>query len=130
MRILLDENLDVKLRFRLQSKHEGVTVREMGWLGKKNGELRTLLLAEGFGALLTADKQLVHQQNWREYPMRVFVLNCRFSRYESHRPLIATLKRVLTADLPIGVYLLTPGAAPDLPDSCIRWEAPTAPLAP
>ena len=39
MKILLDESLPRKLRYDFEDEHEVRTVRDMGWLGKKNGEL-------------------------------------------------------------------------------------------
>ena len=35
MKLLLDENLDVKLRFRFGPAHAVMTVRQMDWLGKE-----------------------------------------------------------------------------------------------
>ena len=63
MKLLLDENLDVKLRHRLWPHHEAYSVREMNWQGKQNGELLDLLLAHDFGAVITADRNIEHQQN-------------------------------------------------------------------
>jgi hypothetical protein len=39
MKILLDENLPAKLKYDFGSNHTIFTVRDMNWLGKKNGEL-------------------------------------------------------------------------------------------
>jgi hypothetical protein len=39
------------------------TVVEMGWSGKKNGELLRLMNKEGFTVLLTTDQNLRYQQN-------------------------------------------------------------------
>ena len=39
MRVLLDENVDRKLKRAFDAEHEVVTVQEHGWGGKKNGEL-------------------------------------------------------------------------------------------
>lgn len=57
MKVLIDENLPRKLKGFL-GNHEVFTVREMGWSGKSNGELLTLLQAEGFDVLITADRNL------------------------------------------------------------------------
>jgi hypothetical protein len=37
MKLLLDEDLPSKLRYRLRPEHD-VSVQDMGWRGKKNGE--------------------------------------------------------------------------------------------
>ena len=42
MKILLDENLPRKFKIDLGGEHEIKTVRDMNWLGKKNGELLEL----------------------------------------------------------------------------------------
>ena len=107
MKLLLDENLDVKLRHRLRPKHEAYTVREMNWQGKRNGELLDLLLANDFGAILTADRSMEHQQNWQNYPIPVLVLEALNNRYESHLPLMSEVVGLLSlADLANGIHLV------------------------
>lgn len=81
MRLLLDENLPKRLKLDF-SDHEVFTVRDKGWNGIKNGELLKLMLADGFDALLTFDKNLQHQQNFKKYTLTVFVLNAEINRYE------------------------------------------------
>lgn len=40
MKILIDEQLPTKLKYRFTEHYfDAFTVRDMGWLGKKNGEL-------------------------------------------------------------------------------------------
>lgn len=56
MKILLDENLPTKLKFDFGKGVEIFTVRDMNWLGKKNGELLSLAALHGFDILLTLDK--------------------------------------------------------------------------
>lgn len=46
MRILLDENLPTGLKYHFESAFEVKTVRDMSWLGKKNGELLGLATGE------------------------------------------------------------------------------------
>jgi hypothetical protein len=57
-RVLLDENLPVRLRLWLPPDIEAVTVAFMGWKGVRNGELVRRARAEGFTALITADRPL------------------------------------------------------------------------
>ena len=73
MRLLLDENIPKRLKLDL-SDHEVYTVLEKGWNGLRNGDLLKLMLGDGIKALLTFDKNLTHQQNFRKYPISVFVL--------------------------------------------------------
>ena len=54
MRILLDECVPRRLRWELPG-HDVRTVPEMGWSGKKNGELLQLTTASGFEVLMTVD---------------------------------------------------------------------------
>ena len=44
MKILLDESLPRKLRNDFGIDHEVLTVRDIGWRGKKNGELLKLMI--------------------------------------------------------------------------------------
>jgi hypothetical protein len=55
MRILLDECVPRRLRQELPA-HDIRTVPEMGWSGKKNGELLQLMVGQGFDVLLTVDR--------------------------------------------------------------------------
>ena len=63
MKLLLDEDLPSKLRYRLRPEHEAISVQDMGWRGRKNGELLRLMETVGIQALLTSDKQMQNQQN-------------------------------------------------------------------
>lgn len=62
MKVLLDENLDHRLR-RLLSAHDVYTVDYMGWAGLKNGELLSVAEAGDFEVFLPGDKNLGYQQN-------------------------------------------------------------------
>ena len=53
MKILLDESLPIKLRDDFDLSHEVWTVRDRGWLGKKNGELLMLIEEEKIELLKT-----------------------------------------------------------------------------
>lgn len=102
MKLLLDENLPKRLKKDLTA-HQAFTVRDMGWSGKKNGDLLTLMLQNGFDALLTFDRNLQHQQNFSKYPVVVFVLNAPSNDYAT----LQTLMPVVIALLQKGV--LQPG---------------------
>ncbi|WP_262885664.1 hypothetical protein [Hymenobacter ginkgonis] len=43
MKLLLDEALSHKLRYRLRLAHKAVPAQGMGWRGKENGDLLKLL---------------------------------------------------------------------------------------
>lgn len=48
MKILIDENLPLKLKENFGWNHEIYTIREMNWHGKQNGELLGLMILGGF----------------------------------------------------------------------------------
>ena len=63
MKILLDESLPTKLSDFFGTEHEVLTVKDMNWLGKKNGELVQLVIENNFEVFVTADRNLPYQQN-------------------------------------------------------------------
>ena len=111
MKVLLDEDLDVKLRFRFGPAHQVSTVRHMNWLGKKNGKLLKLLVEHEFGAFLTADKKMRFEQNWRDYNVPVVFLDVPNLRYDTFKPLLPALLALLAQpDLAGGIHVLTPNS--------------------
>ncbi len=56
MKILLDENIPAKVRFDFSEEFDVLTVRDMGWLGEKNGELLGLTVFNGFEVFITLIK--------------------------------------------------------------------------
>ena len=80
MLLLLDENLPKKLKSDFTG-HQVFTIRERGWHGLKNGLLLQKLIDNNFDALITYDKNLQHQQNFKKYPITVFVLSARVNTY-------------------------------------------------
>ena len=64
MKILLDENIDVRFKNLFDATvHQVFTVKDMDWLGIKNGELLKLLEENHFDVLIAVDKNLPYQQN-------------------------------------------------------------------
>ncbi|WP_375418232.1 DUF5615 family PIN-like protein [uncultured Hymenobacter sp.] len=96
MRLLLDENLPKRLKQDFPA-HEVFTVRDKQWNGIKNGELLKLMVADGFHALLTFDKNLQYQQNFSKYTITVFVLTARISTYEVLTGLSAKVEKHLNS---------------------------------
>lgn len=106
MRLLLDENLPKKLKLDFP-EYEIFTVRDKGWNGIKNGKLLELMIAEGFHALLTFDKNLQYQQNFQKYTLTVFVLNAATNTYAVLTPLLAKVKAALAeGNLPVGPFII------------------------
>ena len=61
MKILLDENIDVRFKKHFPEEHEVYTVQDMGWKGIKNGELITLLAQNNFDCWIVVDKNIPYQ---------------------------------------------------------------------
>ncbi len=62
MKVLLDQNLDRRLRKHLGS-HEVFTASYKGWQALKNGQLLDVAEREGFDVLVTGDQTLSYEQN-------------------------------------------------------------------
>lgn len=105
MKLLLDENLPRKLA-REFAPHEVFTVADMGWQGKANGELLASLLDKGFDTLITADKNLQHQQNFDKYPIPVIVLHARLITYPDLQPVLPKVLSLRKANLPTGPHVV------------------------
>ncbi|HEY6082759.1 MAG TPA: DUF5615 family PIN-like protein [Chitinophagaceae bacterium] len=107
MRLLLDENLPKRLKTDFTS-HEIYTVRDKGWNGIKNGELLQLMIDNKFHVLLTFDKNLQHQQNFRKYTIAVFVLSAYNNTYGELTKLSPKVRDYLNEKpLPIGPIIIT-----------------------
>lgn len=84
MKLLLDENLPVKLKHRFIEKgFDAFTVKDMKWLGKENGELLSLMLQYNFTQFITIDNNLSFQNNFIDYPIGVIILVAYDNRYET-----------------------------------------------
>ena len=95
MRILLDESLPKRLKGLLEG-FVVKTVPEMGWQGKKNGELMKLLDGK-FDIFLTADQNLLYQINLRHATVPVVVLEASSNRYQDLAGLIPQVLKLLNA---------------------------------
>ena len=100
MKILLDESLPRKLRNSFGQEHEVRTVRDMSWLGKKNGELLRLMIDNGFELFITVDRNLPYQQNLTRLPLTIFILCAINNRLETLQKLIPKIfERLEQGDL-------------------------------
>jgi predicted nuclease of predicted toxin-antitoxin system len=89
MRILLDECMPQQLSRDLVA-HEVSTVKQMGWVGLRNGVL--LSKAAGrFDVFLTVDRNLPKQQKLGDLPLAVIVLRCATNDVNDLRRLIPAL---------------------------------------
>src|ERR1700687_5050778 len=87
MRILLDECVPRPLRREFPG-HDVRTVPEMGWSGKKNGELLQLMVQQGFEVFLTVDQNLRFQQNLKGAAVAIIVLVAPSNRLADLIPLV------------------------------------------
>ncbi len=94
MRLLLDENLDWRLRHDLVD-HQVESVPLIGWAGIENGELLRKAVETGFDVLVTMDSNMVHQQNIERHAIAVVALRAASNRLADTRPLMPALLALL-----------------------------------
>jgi hypothetical protein len=107
MRVLLDENLPRKLKYRLAHEHEVLTVQECGWSGVKNGQLLRLAAAE-FDVMLTIDRGVVYQQNYPGLGLRLVVLHAVSNDYDDLLPLVDRINAVVSNIQPGEIVHIAP----------------------
>ena len=98
MRILLDENLDWRLKRGLPG-HTVKSVPLIGWAGVKNGELLARA-SQNFDVLVTMDNSLPKQQNLKKHAIAVIGLKAPSNRLADTRPLMPQLLAVLPTAKP------------------------------
>lgn len=87
MRVLLDENVDRRLKRVFDDQHEVLTVPERGWAGKRNSELLEDAGKE-FEVFVTTDRGISHQQNLPRFDLAVVILEAKSNSYEDLAPLM------------------------------------------
>jgi len=101
MKILIDECLPRKLKQSLIG-HDVKTVPEMGWAGKKNGELLRLITG-AFDVFITFDKQMEYQQNLKNLSIGIIVLSAKKNRLDFLLPLMPSVQKALETIQPSDV---------------------------
>jgi len=101
MKVLLDEDLPVRLRFYFQTA-DVETVEYRGWKGLKNGSLLRAA-EEHFDVLVTMDNKLPEQQPLWQFNIAVAILRAPGKRLQDLVPLIPKLEQLLAG--------IQPGAA-------------------
>lgn len=94
MRVLLDEQIDWRLKRSFDAEHEVETVRERGWIGKRNGDLLRVA-ARAFDVLLTMDRGVGYQQNLPAFDIAVILITARSNRRSDVEPAMSEVNRVL-----------------------------------
>ena len=90
-KVLLDENLPLKLKFRLKD----VCENDKAWNALESGDLINAMQDDGFDYLITSDRNLQYQQNLAKYSMSFIVLNAPNNNYETILPLVPKIKAAL-----------------------------------
>ena len=103
MRVLLDECVPRRLKDDLRG-FDVVHVTDIGWEGRRNGRLLASMRDDGFGALITVDRNLQFQQNVPAVGLIVVVIQARTNRLADLRPHMATVRDILATAKPGMVY--------------------------
>lgn len=110
MKLLLDESVDWRLGASFPDTIEVQSVRSMGWLGARNGDLIRRAAALGFDALITADSNIGYQQNLAHLPLTKIVPRAFRTRLQELQPLVPRVLSIL--DSQPGKTLVTVRATP------------------
>src|SRR5690606_25489814 len=103
MRVLLDEQIDWRLKRAFDSEHEVETVRERGWIGRLSGEL----LAAGASrsdVLLPMGRGIGYRQHLPAFDIAVSLISARSSRRRDVEPAMPEVNRVLRGVVPGKLY--------------------------
>ncbi len=95
MKILLDENIDVRFKNSFNDNYQAFTVKDMEWNGIKNGQLLVLLKENKFDAWIVVDKNIPYQQSLLNLPCLIIVLDVYRNTLQSLLPLIPKIFEVL-----------------------------------
>ena len=99
MKLLLDEQVPARPAREFPEKYDVHTVQKMGWASANNGELLKLAAADGFVALLSADKNMQYQQSSTELAIAVIVLAPVMNRLVDLVPLVPAIIALLEDNL-------------------------------
>jgi predicted nuclease of predicted toxin-antitoxin system len=98
-KVLLDENLPVKIKYRLQDICEIYTVTDKSWNALGNGDLIDAMQKASFDYLVTSDKNLQYQQNLSKYSIGFIVLSVRDNNYETILPILEKIMHILQDEM-------------------------------
>lgn len=102
MKVLLDEDLPIRLRFHFQTA-QVETAEYRGWKGLKNGSLLRAA-EEYFDVLVTMDNSLPEQQPLRQFNIAIAILRAPSKRLQDLAPLIPKLEQRI-ADIQPGTAI-------------------------
>ncbi len=93
-RVLLDENVDRRLKRLFSSDFDVSTVSEEGWSGLTNGKLLEEA-APHFDVLVTMDSNLPHQQHIKSFSIGVVVIKARSNRRDVVEPMMEKINQAV-----------------------------------
>ncbi len=104
MKVLLDENQDYRLAQSFPTGFDVYSAQWMGWSGMSNGDLLRSAAANGFDVLITADRNMSHQQ---PHPcMPVLVLEVGSTALRELQECIPQIATVLAGPPEPGFYVV------------------------
>lgn len=107
MLILFDNNVDWRFS-KLLTGHDVKATYTMGWAEFQNGKLLRAAEDSGFPVLITADKQMQHQQNMFGRTICVIVLNSVLTDFPGISPLAGKVLAELENVRPGTLIAVTP----------------------
>lgn len=91
----MNENLPIKIKYRLKDICEIYTLRDKNWNSLENGNLIAAMQKDNFDFLITSDNNLQYQQNLSKYSIGFIILDVPNNNYETVMPLIEKIKKTL-----------------------------------
>ncbi len=102
MRILLDECVDPRCKQFFDRKHDVLHVKDVGWLGTRNGELVAKADLK-FDVLFTKDSNMIHQTSLRGLELSVAYTAKHPKAVEDYREVIEQFELICDS-MPNGKY--------------------------
>lgn len=95
MKILLDENIPLKIINEFSDRITVKTVSQMDWRGVQNGQLLKLLDNYGFDFLLTMDKNIQFQQHLQRYKVKVILIIAPDNKHQTVKNIIPKVEEII-----------------------------------
>lgn len=96
MKILLDESIDIRLKYLFPAGCTVFTVKDMAWNGIKNGELLKLIAKNNFDVWVVVDKNIPYQQNINSIESTIIILDVVRNSFPFLEPLMEQVAAVLS----------------------------------
>lgn len=106
MKILLDENIDIRFKNHFPEFIAVHTVKDMEWNGINNGALLKLISQNNFDVWIVVDKNIPYQQNILTLPCLVIVLDVLRNTLNNLLHLIPKILEVLTDEIQPGIVII------------------------